>query len=258
MTTKELSGYLLNEEAAEKWLRDKNILKSFDSCPLCGSGHLGRIRRERYRCFECKNEWNIRKGSWLESMHLDCSTFIGTMKMFCDEVNAAKCAYELEFSRRTVLRLYKDFRENLVGLPETLTDENEIVVLIASMNEKVNVSLCKAGDETTQQSKIMLRRQKQTDGQYYYSISYNSINTKKILRAINKINYMDEFYRYCQERVLKFRGRDIEGVYGTLQELAFRFNHRNDKMFDILVNRLVASGIAAGTGSALIPTSAQA
>jgi hypothetical protein len=126
------------------------------------------------------------------------------------------------------------------------------------MGGKVSISLCKAGNETIQQSKLMLRRQKQTDGQYYYSISYSSINAKKILRAINKINNLDEFYRYCQERVLKFRGRDLAGLYATLQELAYRFNHRNDKLFDLLVNRLVASGIATGTGGALIPTSAQA
>src|ERR1035437_5901301 len=258
MTTKELSSYLQDEDAAEEWLRDKNILKTFEACPVCGSGHLGRIRRERYKCYECKGEWNIRKGSWLESMHLDCSTFIGTMKMFCDEVNAAKCAYELEVSRRTVLRLYEDFRENLVGLPETLADENEITVLIASMGGKVSVSLCNDGNESVHQSKLMLRRQKQTDGQYYYSILYSSISTKKILRAINKINDLDEFYRYCQERVLKFRGRDIAGLYATLQELAYRFNHRHDKLFDLLVSSLVASGIAAGTGGALIPISAQA
>src|ERR1035437_735356 len=258
MTTKELSGYLLNEEAAEKWLRDKKILTTYEFCPLCGSGHLGRIRRERYRCYECKNEWNIRKGSWLESMHLECSTIIGIMKMFCDEVNAAKCAYELEVSRRTVLRLYEDFRKTLVGLSETLTDENEIVVLIASMGGKVSVNLCNVSDETTKQSKLTLRRQKQTDGQYYYSILYSSISTKKILRAINKINDLDEFYRYCQERVLKFRGRDIAGLNATLQELAYRVNHRHDKLFDLLVNSLVASEIAAGTGGALIPISAQA
>src|SRR5664280_959729 len=143
MTIKELSGYLLNEEAAEKWLRDNNILTAYDSCPYCSSGHLGRIRRERYRCFECKYEWNIRKGSWLESMHLECSTFIGTIKMFCDEVSATKCAYELEVSRQTILKIYEDFRGSLVGPPESFVDENEIIVLINNVNGGVRFSFSK-------------------------------------------------------------------------------------------------------------------
>src|ERR1035438_1926043 len=96
MTTKELSGYLQDEFAAENWLRGRDILKTFESCPLCGSGHLGRIRRERLKCYECRGEWNTRKGSYLESKHLALSKFIGIMKMFCDEVSASKCSYELE------------------------------------------------------------------------------------------------------------------------------------------------------------------
>ena len=252
MTTKELSSYLQDEDAAEKWLRLNNILKTFDACPLCGSGHLGRIRRERYKCYECRGEWNIRKGSCLESMHLECSIFIGCIKMFCDEIAAVRCSYELEVSRQTILRIYEDFRMILVGSSESVEDVNEVTFLINHESGGIRFGLNKVSNESLHQAKLFLKRQKLAHGQYFYSITYNNINLKKILREINKIDYLDEFYRYCQERVLKFRGRNSAGLFGILQELAFRFNHRDEQVFDIFVNRLAAPVKAASTRGALI------
>lgn len=251
MTTKELSRYLQNEEVAEEWLREKNILKTFEACPLCGSGHLGRIRRERYKCYACKREWNTRKGSYLESKHLALSKFIGIMKMFCDEVSASKCSYELEVYRNTVNELYHEFRNTLIGPISDYPDVNLANIVIVLEGNKVVVSISNKGLVIPQVSNIRLKRQKQPDGKYFYNIEYKSISSKKILKAIDKIDGIDVFYRYCQERVLKFRGRDISGLYFTLKELAFRYNHRSESIFDLLINGLVVAKKTIGTGGAL-------
>jgi transposase len=51
------------EEEAEKFLRAKGILKTFDRCPFCGHQKIGKVRRSFFKCYGCRKEWSIRKDS---------------------------------------------------------------------------------------------------------------------------------------------------------------------------------------------------
>ena len=52
-----------DEASAEEFLRKKGILKTFTCCPYCGNKHFGKVRRNVYKCYRCKREWSVRKGS---------------------------------------------------------------------------------------------------------------------------------------------------------------------------------------------------
>ena len=95
-----------NEEKAEEFLRKKGILKTFSSCPYCGSNHFGKVRRNVYKCYGCRREWSVRKGSILEKTRISFSKFLMALKLFELETPVLKACKELGLSYNTTHRLF--------------------------------------------------------------------------------------------------------------------------------------------------------
>ncbi len=110
----DLLELLLNEQKAEKYLLEVGILKTFTHCEKCGSKKIGRIRRNKYRCYNCKDEWNIKKGSILDGSKLELKKIILLLKLVDFGFNNQKIQDELNMNRITVKKLRK-YIENLSG-----------------------------------------------------------------------------------------------------------------------------------------------
>jgi transposase len=109
MNLVELLQTASSEEKAEEFLREKGILKTFDSCPFCHAKNIGKIRRNFYKCYKCKKEWSVRKDSILEYLKIPFSKFILAVKLFILEAPAHKAHKELDLA--TILRTR--FTQNL-------------------------------------------------------------------------------------------------------------------------------------------------
>jgi len=48
MNLVELLHIALSEEKVEEFLREKSILKTFDSCSFCNAKNIGKVRRNFY------------------------------------------------------------------------------------------------------------------------------------------------------------------------------------------------------------------
>jgi transposase len=70
MNLVELLQIASSEEKAEEFLREKGILKTFDSCPFCHDRNIGKLGRNFYKCYRCKKEWSVRKDRFLEDLKL--------------------------------------------------------------------------------------------------------------------------------------------------------------------------------------------
>ena len=93
MNLVELVQVTSSEEEAEKFLRAKSILKTFDRCPFCGHQKIGRIRRSFFKCYGYRKKCCIRKDSILEGLKVPFTKFILAVKLFILEVpvnNACK------------------------------------------------------------------------------------------------------------------------------------------------------------------------
>jgi transposase len=235
MTTKELSIYLNNEDAAEEYLRNIKILQSFEICPKCKSTHFGRIRRSKYKCYECGYEWNIRKDSFLQGKHISLSDFIGCLKFFADGVNATQAAKELQLNPKLLRQLFNDFRTLFLNAIKVRKDK--LSLHINEANGKIRLSVL-TKTEVTKDAVLTIIRTKDSNGAYSYKINYKNFSTKNLLQEINKIDKLDHFYRYCQERILNFRGRNIESLIEVVQELVYRYNNHDQDLFEILIKRI--------------------
>jgi len=78
----ELVKVTSSEEKAEEFLREKGILKTFTRCPKCDSKRLGRVRRNFYKCYNCKREFSVRSGSILERTRVSFRKFVLLVKLF--------------------------------------------------------------------------------------------------------------------------------------------------------------------------------
>jgi transposase len=105
MNMVKLSKVIADEQRAEKFLREIGILKTFRKCSYCGNKHFGKVRRNFYKCYRCKREWSVRKGSILERTKIPFNKFVLALKLFELEIPVLKACKELELSYNTVHKL---------------------------------------------------------------------------------------------------------------------------------------------------------
>ncbi len=84
-----------DEASAEEFLRKKGILKTFTCCVYCSNKPFGKARRNVYKCYRCKREWSIRKGSILEKTKVSFSKLLMVLKLFELEVPVLRASKEL-------------------------------------------------------------------------------------------------------------------------------------------------------------------
>ena len=116
MITVKLMEITSDEERAEEFLRERGILKTYTQCPYCGSSRIGRVRRNMYKCYDCKREWSTRKGSILEKTKISFSKFIIALKLFELEVPVLKASKEPGLSYNTVHKLFTLIRKRIIRI----------------------------------------------------------------------------------------------------------------------------------------------
>ena len=114
----ELSALIQDEKICEEYLRNVGILKTFTNCVKCGSEKIGAVRRNRIRCYSCKYEWNVRKGSVLEGMIIESSKFIACIRMFEYELSPSQCSVETSIAYETASMIYKIVRIRIAGISD--------------------------------------------------------------------------------------------------------------------------------------------
>ena len=106
----ELSALMQDEKKCEEYLRQVGILKNHTNCLKCNSAKIGRVRRHRWKCYDCNYEWHIRRGSVLSFTKMEFSTFIALMNLFSEGNSIEKCSEALHLSLQVVMNIVKIFR----------------------------------------------------------------------------------------------------------------------------------------------------
>ena len=274
MNMVKLSKVITDEQKAEEFLREVGILKTFRKCPYCGNKHFGKVRRNFYKCYRCKREWSVRKGSVLERMKIPFNKFVLALKLFELEVPVLKACKELELSYNTVHRLFMLFREKIykkTGEDDLLKGEieadesyfggkrrgkrgrgakNKIPVFgILERGGKVKVEIVKDVKAETllketikkvkRGSLIYTDKFKSYDGLVMYGFRHERIDhSKRFANGKVYINGIEGFWSYAKGKLLKFHGLLPETFPYYLKELEFRYNNREEDLFDKIVEAI--------------------
>jgi len=271
MNMVKLSKVMTDEHKAEEFLREIGILKTFRKCPYCGNKQFGKVRRNFYKCYRCKREWSVRKGSILERMKIPFNKFVLALKLFELEIPVLKACKELELSYNTVhklfmvirVKIYKKSSEDNLLKGEVEADESYFggkkkgkrgrgakskipVFGILERKGKVKVEIVKDVKSETllketirkvkRGSLIYTDKFRSYDGLVMYGFRHERIDhSKRFANGKVYINGIEGFWSYAKGRLLKFHGLSPETFKYYLKELEFRYNNRNENLFDKIV-----------------------
>jgi len=105
--------WVSSKESSEKFLIMKGVIKKYDKCIYCGGKNLGRIRRDRYKCYSCRREWSPYRGTVFEKFRIDPQKLLIILKLFELEVKPELASKEAEINLKTARKLYRYFREKI-------------------------------------------------------------------------------------------------------------------------------------------------
>jgi len=271
MNMVKLSKVMTDEHKAEEFLREIGILKTFRKCPYCGNKQFGKVRRNFYKCYLCKREWSVRKGSILERMKIPFNKFVLALKLFELEIPVLKACKELELSYNTVhklfmvirVKIYKKSSEDNLLKGEVEADESYFggkkkgkrgrgakskipVFGILERKGKVKVEIVKDVKSETllketirkvkRGSLIYTDKFRSYDGLVMYGFRHERIDhSKRFANGKVYINGIEGFWSYAKGKLLKFHGLSPKTFKYYLKELEFRYNNRNENLFDKIV-----------------------
>ncbi|MFH1750766.1 MAG: IS1595 family transposase [Candidatus Micrarchaeota archaeon] len=187
------------------------------------------------------------------------------------EVSARKCAQELGLSYKTVSKRYADFRNAIINYSEqefkklrglVEADESyfggrrkgnrgrgafnkQAVFGILERNGRVYTAVVENVSAKTLFEHIKKKTRK---GSVFYTDDFKSYKDLKQYGKHNKvkhsktfgrgqthINGIEGFWSYAKERFHKYHGISRDNYLPYVKEMEFRFNHRNEELYPLLV-----------------------
>jgi transposase len=283
MNLVELTQYTTNEEKAEEYLRKQGILKTFRECPYCQGTRINRVRRFKFKCYNCNREWGVRRDSILEGLRVPFTKFLIAIKLFELDTSVREASKQLGLAYNTVYNIHSLIRKAILATdanPASFSGEIEMdesyfggrrkgkrgrgaagkvpVFGILERGGKVTVEVVK---DVQGETLLELDIKKVKRGSLIYTDKFRSYNGlvsygfkhrridhgKKFANGKVYINGIEGFWSFAKERLLKYHGVDAHKFPLYLKELEFRYNHRDRDLFDDLIQLLVGYSPVAYT-----------
>lgn len=232
------------------------------TCVFCGKHGLYKLKDKRVKCRNCKAYYSIAK------LRKD----IRILYFFYLELSARKAAREVGLTYNAVSRRYTLFRQRIAEyLDEQFTElsgelemdetyfggkrkgkrgrgacNKAIVFGILERNGKVYTKVVPNVSAETLMNEIKNKTRK---GSVFYTDCFKSYKSLKqygkhhrinkqyaFAKGRNHINGMEGFWSYAKERFHKYHGINMKNYPLYLKEMEFRFNHRNEDIYALLVD----------------------
>jgi len=238
-----------------------NILRG-NKCFYCGKYGLYRLKDNRLKCRNCRLLYSL----------LKLKKDIQILYFFYLELSARKTSKELNLSYNSVLSRFMFYRRMICDhLDKEFTklsgklemDEtyfggkrkgkrgrgafNKAIVFgILERNGKVYTKVVPNVSKETLMGEI---KKKSKKGSVFYTDCFKSYKSLKQFGKHNKVNHsktfgkshnhingIEGFWSYAKERFHKYHGINRANYPLYLKEMDFRFNHRNEDVFKLLVH----------------------
>lgn len=83
-----LSELIGDPVRVREYLKKRGLLEEYISCIYCSSGHIGPIRRDTYKCYQCRREWSGRGKGYVSRFRIPWDKLLMLIKLFEIEVPA--------------------------------------------------------------------------------------------------------------------------------------------------------------------------
>ena len=278
----ELQQYTTDEDRAEEYLRTQGLIRRYDRCPYCESTRIGRVRRSKFKCYQCRREWGPRRGSILQGLRVPLARVLLAVKLFELDTSVRESASQLDLSYNTVYALFNLFRQSIAGSDKDtsfiLSGEIEMdesyfggrrkgnrgrgaagkipVFGILERGGKVRVEVVR---NVTGESLLEMAIKKVKRGSLIYTDKFRSYNGlisygfrhmridhgKRFVNGKVYINGIEGFWSFAKERLIKYHGVNPVKFPLYLKELEFRYNNRHHDLYDAIVKSIFEYSLVA-------------
>jgi len=257
------------ESRARKYLLGKCFKNHQRICPRCCCRKLYKLREGRYRCSRCDYTFQDFSGRWINRGRLSAVQWLSLIKLFELEVSVRKMSLQLGLSYRAVYGAVSAIRMAILSHAEDastlLGGEIELdeayfggrrkgnrgrgaagkvpVFGILEREGRVHVSVV---PDVSAATLLKLTVKKVRRGSVVYTDKFGSYNSlmfcgyrhlkvdhqKYFSSGKVYINGLEGFWSWAKERLIKHHGVSKNYFPLYLKELEFRYNNRNEHIFD--------------------------
>jgi len=239
------------------------------TCILCGKYGLYKLADKRVKCKHCQKKYSLTK----------LKRDLQILYYFYLEISARRAANELDIDYKTVQSRFMDFRRCIYNCclqearklnGELELDESyfggkrkgnrgrgaknkAIVFGILERKGKIYTVIVQNVDANTLMNEIKNKTKK---GSVFYTDgwkSYASLNQygkhniidhdKELVNNHNQINGIEGFWSFAKERFHKYHGISKTNYPFYIKEMEFRFNHRNENVYKLLVDICIVRSV---------------
>jgi transposase len=242
------------------------------SCPSCEQQGCYFMSRQRLRCKICGKDFNPLKSTKFAEIKISASRWLILIKLFELSISARKASVEMNLSYKTTLKAFdllrKAIAEELSKCDEILKGEIEldesyfggkrkgkrgrgaagktIVFGILERGGKVSVEIVKNVTAETLMSETVKKvrrgsivytdKWKGYDSLMFSGYKHLNIDHRyKFREGKVFINDVEGFWSFAKERLIKFHGISRHKFILYLKEMEWRYNNRNEDLFEMLV-----------------------
>ena len=274
----QLTKICRSEEEAFTFLFERKKELYGISCPACSSPEFYLMHLGRLRCKQCKRDYHPFSGTLLHEMRISYTTWLWLVKLFELEVSARKASFQLGISYPTTLKGFDTLRRgilyNLSSSDILLKGEIEadeayfggrrkgkrgrgaghktIVFGILERGGKVSVSIVPNASAEALMTETVKKVRR---GSIVYTdkwIGYDSLmfcgykhlnidHRYKFKQGKVYINGVEGFWSFAKERLIKHHGISKEKFLIYIKEMEWRYNHKKEDLFDLLVSYLIGA-----------------
>lgn len=259
--------------SALRVLRRKRYKTGRLICHACASRKVYRLSSGRYRCGRCRYTFGVFTGTWVGQARIPLTTWLWLVKLFELEVTARQAAIQTGVSYPTALNVFTTIRRALLAHehPELLRGEVEAdesyfggrrkgtrgrgaagkVPVFGILERRGRVSVTVVPNVTAQtllQETVKLVKR----GTLVYTDKFRSYDTltfcgyrrlavnhqQRFSRGKVHINGLEGFWSYAKGKLLKHHGVSPAKFSLYLYEMQFRYNHRHEDLFQLLLDAL--------------------
>ena len=264
-----------SEKNACKYLSKKCRKNGHRFCPRCKQRKLYKLADDRYRCSCCQYTFHDFSGRWINYGRLSCVQWLSLIKLFELEVSVRKMSLQLGLSYRAAYGAVNMIRMAILSHAEDasalLGGEIELdeayfggrrkgkrgraaagkvpVFGILEREGQVQVSVV---PDVSAATLMKLTVKKVRRGSVVYTDKFHSydslmfcgyrhlkVDHQKYFSAGKVyINGLEGFWNWAKERLIKHHGVSKSRFPLYLKELEFRYNNRNQDLFDQVANYL--------------------
>ena len=229
----ELSKYLNDEELAEKYLLEKEILKTWTHCPHCNSDKLGKISRSRIKCYKCKKEWNNRTNSILQGKIISAAKFLALVKLIADGNNLVMISKELELDKRIVYKFSHEINQ-LVMESQQIQIKNGGNFILTVSEGKLFIN----DDKLPDFSKIPHMQIEPIRFKKFGNIYSFLLNSKWKGRKTDEYQTIISFLSFIKMKSVNYLGISDKFFIEYLCSMVFQFNEYPTPYFESIVKLL--------------------